>query len=113
MSDAKQSPTPWAFGGPVRRDAASVQRHPPLRSEFWEIGVEGDRFPPGVAAVNSEADAAFIVTAVNNHADLLAVCGEMLAELEREYGHGVANGYWPDMKPKLERWRAILAGVTG
>lgn len=44
----------------------------------------------------------------NAHAALLAGFREMLADLEREYGSGVANGYWPDMKPKLERWRATL-----
>jgi hypothetical protein len=34
--------------------------------------------------------------------------GEMLAELERDYGNGVRNGYWPEMGVKIDRWRAAL-----
>lgn len=40
--------------------------------------------------------------------ELYEVGREMLAELEREYGHGVANGYWPEIAPKLARWRAAF-----
>lgn len=45
--------------------------------------------------------------------DLLAACKAMYAELRREYGHCVANGYWPDMKPKLEAWAAAIAKAEG
>lgn len=43
------------------------------------------------------------------NARLLAACKEMLLLLEKEYGHGVKNGYFPEIKPVLERGRATVA----
>lgn len=62
-SEQQHTPGPWMFGGPVERDHKNVKKHPPIKKQFWEVGQVGDRFPPGVAAVNSEADARLIAEA--------------------------------------------------
>ena len=40
--------------------------------------------------------------------DFRSVALELLTELERDYSHGIANGYYPEMAAKVDRWRAAL-----
>jgi hypothetical protein len=40
------------------------------------------------------------------------VAEEAVACVERDYGLGVNNGYWPTVAPLLKRWRAALSGAV-
>lgn len=129
MSDAtKHTPGPWQW---VFRDRVTSLVHPHKGwltvMDFVRLGMQGGtcRFavwkgderenmggimkPAHELDVAAHPDARLIAAAPT----LYESAAEMLAELEREYGHGVRNGYWPDMAPKLARWRAAVGAAGG
>ena len=62
------TPGPWIYGGPVNRRSAELPAdvyYPghPLAEEFYEIGIAGQRTPPGVVVANDRADAEFVAHA--------------------------------------------------
>ena len=42
---------------------------------------------------------------------LLAAAEEMYAHLEREYGHGIANGYWETVAQMMQRAAKAIAAA--
>jgi hypothetical protein len=82
-------------------------------AQVWE---DGEAFvevwptqDPKVASERAEQ----LARMLHSHGALLAAARAMFAELYREYGNAVRNGYFPAMRPVLERGADAIAKATG
>jgi len=110
---------PWECGGPVTREAVVKELtgfpHPNgLTAQVWEIGMEGQRFVPGLALVNEDPDrkceenARFIV---NARADLPRMAKEVmrLRALCGEAAEGI-DEYYDEQTGLSKRLKAAAEG---
>lgn len=72
-------------------------------------GMEGGFAVMGLSKERELADAYLIAAAP----DMLAALEAAFQELDEKYGHGLSNGYWPDIKPLHEQMRAAIKKARG
>jgi hypothetical protein len=116
----KHTPGPWAVGfqGGISGPRASASIWLDGHHGWAPVSKKNETDFAGCARLiaivpngegSTEADASLIAAAP----DLLAALQSAEECIATDYGHGVRNGYWPEVKPILDQIRAAIKKARG